>query len=230
MLAVYLGMLYDAASICKDRCFPQTTRTVSRNIQGLLNQLRASSARMARANTSTPNQASVESVPNTTAQDMRFAAVGALQRPVPRPRVRAQAPNPVSIQAPNPVSIQAPNPVSIQAPNPVSIQAPNPVSIQANPSAPSYLSLNDIYDMNLQPHIPVMDNSGNILRTYNCPYCQEGGLDDLDLRDHCNEHHINDRRQVVCPVCVSLPHGNPTYCSRDLLAILTSATATTSMT
>ncbi|KAI5619860.1 meprin A subunit beta precursor [Silurus asotus] len=105
---------------------------------------------------------------HTTAQGMRFDAVRAMQRPVPRPRVRAQAPTPVSIQAPNPVSIQA----------------PNPVSIQANPSAPSYLSLNDIYDI-------------NILRTYNCPYCQEGGLDDLDLRDHCNEHHINDRRQVL---------------------------------
>lgn len=40
----------------------------------------------------------------------------------------------------------------------------------------------------------------NILRTYNCPYCQEGGLDDLDLRDHCNDNHLNDPRQVVSTI------------------------------
>ncbi|KAM9435326.1 E3 ubiquitin-protein ligase RNF138 [Clarias gariepinus] len=56
--------------------------------------------------------------------------------------------------------------------------------------------------------------------TYNCPYCQEGGLDDLDLRDHCNDNHLSDQRRVVCPVCVSLPHGNPTYCSRDFIGHL----------
>ncbi|KAK2863973.1 hypothetical protein Q7C36_003127 [Tachysurus vachellii] len=96
----------------------------------------------------------------------------------------------------------------------------NPVSIPANTSPQS----DDLDDMNWQDvQDAVMATgslSGYILRTYNCPYCQLGNLDDLELRDHCNIYHPSDRRQIVCPVCVSLPHGNPTYCSRDFIGHL----------
>ncbi len=30
-----------------------------------------------------------------------------------------------------------------------------------------------------------------------CPYCQENGLDELDLRDHCDKQHANDSKRVV---------------------------------
>ncbi|GAA6065829.1 E3 ubiquitin-protein ligase RNF138, partial [Tachysurus ichikawai] len=96
----------------------------------------------------------------------------------------------------------------------------NPVSIPANTSPQS----DDLDDMNWQDvQDAVMATgslSGYILRTHNCPYCQLGNLDDLELRDHCNIYHLSDRRQIVCPVCVSLPHGNPTYCSRDFIGHL----------
>ncbi|KAI1889199.1 hypothetical protein AGOR_G00176660 [Albula goreensis] len=55
------------------------------------------------------------------------------------------------------------------------------------------------------------------LLVFTCPYCQEGGLDEMDLLDHCNASHRNDRRRVVCPICVALPHGDPTYHSRDFI-------------
>lgn len=58
------------------------------------------------------------------------------------------------------------------------------------------------------------------LRTFACPYCQEDGLDEFDLRDHCNENHEQDRRSVVCPICVSLPHGDPTQVSRNFIGHL----------
>lgn len=101
--------------------------------------------------------------------------------------------------------------------------APNPVRVQANTSPQLDFQSDDPDDMDWHVQIAQMENashSGNIIRTYNCPYCQEGGLDDLDLRDHCNDNHLNDQRQVVCPVCVSLPHGNPTYSSRNFIGHL----------
>uniref|UniRef100_A0A4W4DQC6 Di19 zinc-binding domain-containing protein n=2 Tax=Electrophorus electricus TaxID=8005 RepID=A0A4W4DQC6_ELEEL len=63
------------------------------------------------------------------------------------------------------------------------------------------------------------------VRTFHCPYCQQGGLDDLDLRDHCSANHLTDARYVVCPcVRLSLPHGNQEYHSRDFIGHLTYGT------
>ncbi|XP_072567817.1 uncharacterized protein [Paramormyrops kingsleyae] len=55
---------------------------------------------------------------------------------------------------------------------------------------------------------------------FSCPYCQDGGLDELDLLDHCNTNHRHERRPMVCPICVALPHGDPSYYSRDLIGHL----------
>ncbi|XP_026800166.2 E3 ubiquitin-protein ligase RNF166 [Pangasianodon hypophthalmus] len=179
--------------------FLPTTRTVGPNVQALLSRLRAASAQASQT-ASAPNASLLNQVAsNAAVQDTSNPALG---RPVPRPRRQA--------------NIQVAPVVSV-AP------ASNPISIQANTSPQPDLQSDDPDDMDWPSQITMMENashSGNILRTYNCPYCQEGGLDDLDLRDHCNDNHLNDLRQVVCPVCVSLPHGNPTYCSRDFIGHL----------
>lgn len=60
----------------------------------------------------------------------------------------------------------------------------------------------------------------NSVRVFVCPYCQQGDMDELDLRDHCNTHHRHDPTQVVCPVCVALPHGDENYYSRDFIGHL----------
>ncbi|XP_051955128.1 uncharacterized protein LOC127624374 isoform X2 [Xyrauchen texanus] len=61
---------------------------------------------------------------------------------------------------------------------------------------------------------------GHTVRTFVCPYCQEDGMDELHLRDHCNAQHANDIKRVVCPVCVVMPHGDPQYYSRNFIGHL----------
>ncbi|XP_026147082.1 RING finger protein 166 [Carassius auratus] len=58
------------------------------------------------------------------------------------------------------------------------------------------------------------------VRTFVCLYCQEDGLDELDLRDHCNEHHASDSKHVVCAVCVQTPNGDPQYYSCNFIGHL----------
>ncbi|XP_066545753.1 uncharacterized protein rnf125 [Amia ocellicauda] len=67
-------------------------------------------------------------------------------------------------------------------------------------------------------HNIMMPASGSVpVMTFTCPYCEETGLNELDLLDHCNENHYSDNRPVVCPICVVLPHGNPSYHSRNFI-------------
>ncbi|XP_076132624.1 E3 ubiquitin-protein ligase RNF138 [Alosa pseudoharengus] len=60
----------------------------------------------------------------------------------------------------------------------------------------------------------------NRVRVFACPYCQQGGMDELDLRDHCNTHHQNNPTPVVCPVCMAQPHGDENYYSRNFIGHL----------
>ncbi|XP_062412962.1 E3 ubiquitin-protein ligase RNF138 [Sardina pilchardus] len=64
---------------------------------------------------------------------------------------------------------------------------------------------------------PLLNDS---VRVFACPYCQQGGLDELDLRDHCNAHHQNNPIAVVCPVCAAQPHGDQNYRSRNFIGHL----------
>ena len=44
--------------------------------------------------------------------------------------------------------------------------------------------------------------------TFACPYCAEANLTTNDLINHCNANHANDRKDMICPVCVAMPWGN----------------------
>ncbi|KAF0036179.1 hypothetical protein F2P81_011491 [Scophthalmus maximus] len=51
--------------------------------------------------------------------------------------------------------------------------------------------------------------------TFTCPYCSCQNLDQDGLVEHCTSQHSRDARQVVCPICASMPWGDPSYRSTD---------------
>ncbi|KAJ8265345.1 hypothetical protein COCON_G00144440 [Conger conger] len=51
--------------------------------------------------------------------------------------------------------------------------------------------------------------------TFSCPYCNFQNLDQDGLVEHCTSLHARDARQVVCPICASMPWGDPNYRSTD---------------
>ncbi|KAM4691631.1 E3 ubiquitin-protein ligase RNF114 [Rhinophrynus dorsalis] len=53
--------------------------------------------------------------------------------------------------------------------------------------------------------------------TFICPYCREQNLDQEGLVDHCRKFHFADPTPVVCPVCASMPWGDPNYRSSNFM-------------
>ena len=42
-----------------------------------------------------------------------------------------------------------------------------------------------------------------------CPYCPEKNFDQKGLVEHCKFSHSTDTKSVVCPICTSMPWGDP---------------------
>lgn len=114
----------------------------------------------------------------------------------------------------------------IRAPPSVAIRAIPPAVARLNPHpAPENLEAElDEWPWQTEIHLMEMQHQqqprGSNVRTFACPYCPINGLDELNLRDHCNAVHAHDIRSVVCPVCVALPHGDPQYYSRNFVGHL----------
>ncbi|XP_056403882.1 E3 ubiquitin-protein ligase RNF114 [Hyla sarda] len=53
--------------------------------------------------------------------------------------------------------------------------------------------------------------------TFVCPYCRQQNLDQEGLVEHCNKFHFSDPTPVVCPICASMPWGDPGYRSANFM-------------
>lgn len=56
--------------------------------------------------------------------------------------------------------------------------------------------------------------------TFDCPLCEEVNMTRQGLLDHCNSRHRAHIVPVICPICLSLPWGNPTQLTRNFVSHL----------
>lgn len=57
-------------------------------------------------------------------------------------------------------------------------------------------------------------------QSFTCPYCGKMGFTEASLQDHVTSDHSDTSVEVVCPVCASLPGGEPNHLTDDFAAHL----------
>ena len=60
-----------------------------------------------------------------------------------------------------------------------------------------------------------VENSADCSSSFTCPYCAQAGFSEQTLQEHVNSQHADQRTEVVCPICASLPDGNADFVSDD---------------